>query len=170
MVSERQAARTLADWQVVPLEAHHARSILTWRYPYPYDFYDPPADIDPDSYVSEFMRPELGFHAVLRDEDFVGFCSYGIDGQVPGGDYSAPALDIGLGMRPDLTGQGYGGAFFSVILDHATRSRRVAVFRLTVADFNDRALALYRRFGFEAESRFIDPRFGVSYTILTTPA
>ena len=46
-------------------------------------------------------------------------CSFGIDAQVPGGDYSAQALDVGLGLRPDHTGQGLGVTFLGAILAFA---------------------------------------------------
>ncbi len=38
----------------------------------------------------------------------VGFCSFGVDGRVPGGDYPDGPLDVGMGMRPDLTAAAWG--------------------------------------------------------------
>ncbi|MEX2326275.1 MAG: GNAT family N-acetyltransferase, partial [Pseudomonadales bacterium] len=96
----------------------------------------------------------------------IGFCSYGQDGQVPGGDYSANALDIGLGMKPELTGSGHGKAFFDAILDFAARNSEPAAYRLTVADFNERAKKLYRQFGFRKHSEFHDERANVPYLIM----
>ncbi len=156
-----------ASWHLERLNAAQAREILSWRYAAPYDFYNPPSDADEASLVIEFLRDDLGFHAVmgLRGE-FIGFCSFGLDGQVPGGDYREPALDIGLGMRPDLTGQGLGEQFFGAILDFAMSTRPADCYRLTVADFNERALRLYRKFGFEDSDAFFDSRTGAAYTIL----
>jgi ribosomal-protein-alanine N-acetyltransferase len=164
----------MADYQIAELTEDHARQILDWRYPAPYDFYNPPIPAHDaadqalqDRYVEEFLNPDNGFHAVLDgDQQLAGFCSYGHDGQVPGGDYAAPALDIGLGMRPELTGQGRGRAFFEAIVAYGADHYRAARLRLTVADFNHRAMALYGRFGFRVGARFQALSSHTSYTIL----
>ncbi len=156
------------NYRITPLEESHARDILGWRYPTPYDFYDPPADDQTERYVRAFLEPDLQFHAVLDgDNDFIGFCSFGLDGQVPGGDYSEDALDIGVGMKPELTGQGRGFDFFHAILSHAQDSMSPQRVRLTVASFNRRALRLYERFGFERYTEFADSQYKVPYIILT---
>jgi RimJ/RimL family protein N-acetyltransferase len=153
---------------IQPLQEHHVADILSWRYPPPFDFYDPPSDPDVAEYTKEFLRPELMFHAILNSEDRLsGFCSYGEDGQVPGGNYTAEALDIGLGMRPSLTGKGRGGEFLDVILAFAVEAFEPELFRLTVAAFNERSTRLYLRFGFREDSRFTDTRFNVPYLVLT---
>jgi hypothetical protein len=41
----------------------------------------------------------------------IGFCCFGPDAQLRGGDYHEPALDVGLGLRPDLVGKGLEVAF-----------------------------------------------------------
>jgi len=76
------------------------------------------------------------------------------------------ALDIGLGMKPVFTGQGYGRRFFAAILEFADRTLSPERFRLTVANFNERALRLYRDFGFETSDEFVEARTHVAYTIL----
>ena len=158
-------------YRITPLEEHHARDILEWRYPTPYDFYNPPDDENGDEYVRLFLKPEFQFHAVLDDEEnFVGFCSYGIDGQVPGGDYRQEALDIGVGMKPELTGQGRGPAFFRTVLDYATSNISPGRMRLTVAKFNERALRQYDHFGFIPDGEFSDSQYEVPYTILVKEA
>ncbi len=81
-----------------------------------------------------------------------GFVCFGVQAQVSGardaGLYAEDALDIGLGLRPDLTGQGLGKTFFAACLDHAIQTRQPATLRLAVASFNTRAIAVYRRAGF----------------------
>jgi RimJ/RimL family protein N-acetyltransferase len=117
--------------------------------------------------VKQFLNPDLAFHAVLGEHDeFIGFCSYGIDGQVPGGNYTEDALDIGLGMKPELTGQGRGEDFFGAILKFAEKNMNPDTCRLTVAKFNERALTLYKNFGFRDYSEFEDLQSHVPYTIL----
>jgi RimJ/RimL family protein N-acetyltransferase len=100
----------------------------------------------------------------------IGFCSFGSDGQVPGGDYSDDALDIGVGMRPELTGQGKGADFFGAILGYALGTLNPELLRLTVAKFNLRALKLYENFGFEVKDEFSEQPSAVPYRILVRSA
>ncbi len=149
------------------LGERHAREILTWRYPPPYDFYNPPQVKVEDDYIREFVNPEYQFHAILdEDSRLIGFCSYGVDGQVPGGDYEQEALDIGLGMKPELTGKGLGDPFFAAILRFAMHKFNPPQIRITVANFNKRALRLYEKSGFTKRCEFRDNVMEVPYTIL----
>lgn len=155
------------NYSLRPLEERDAHDIILWRYEQPYDFYNPPDDNRGDHYVAQFLNPEMNFHAIVDKGDrFIGFCSFGADGQVPGGDYSEEALDIGLGMKPELTGQGRGFEFFEAIIKHATYTMMACRIRLTVADFNQRAMRLYEKFGFTETGQFIDALFDVPYTVL----
>ena len=85
----------------------------------------------------------------------------------PGGDYSASALDIGLGLHPDLVGQGYGGAFIEAILAFATQTFTPEALRLTVAAFNHRARQLYEDLEFERTARFYHNQ--TEYLVLVKP-
>ncbi len=148
------------------LEKVDAEEILQWRYERPYDFYNPPEDNKDRFFVNRFLDPELMFHAVVDPSgNFIGFCSYGIDGQIFGGNYLERALDIGLGMKPELTGQGRGAAFVGTIFEYG-KSLSPEMLRLTVATFNSRAMSLYRRFGFEEIEQFIDAFYDVPYTVM----
>ncbi len=71
------------------------REIRSWRYPPPYDFYD--GDIDPP------LNPERFFAALDAEGELVGFYYF---------EEKPPDLDYGLGLRPDLVGQGLGLDFF----------------------------------------------------------
>jgi len=158
---------SMTRYHLTPLKEEHARDILGWRYPAPYDFYNPPDERPAEDYVREFIKPEYQFHAVLDGQNkFSGFCSYGVDGQVTGGNYSREALDIGLGMKPELTGNGQGYHFFRSILHYALENFEVDHYRLTVANFNERALRLYKNFGFVHHEEFTDCVLNVRYTIL----
>lgn len=156
-----------ASYRIQPLTEEEARDILDWRYPVPYDFYDPPEPEDIDALIQEFVDPANGFYGI-RDAEygFVGFCSFGEDGQVAGGCYEEPALDIGLGMRPELIYQGRGTQFFRAIVAYATETLAANPLRLTVANFNSRAIRIYHRLGFEITSQFLDANHRVPYTIM----
>jgi [ribosomal protein S18]-alanine N-acetyltransferase len=122
------------------------RRLRTWRYPPPYDFYD--GDVDP------VLNPERFFEA--RDAvvgDVVGFYYF---------EPKPPDLDYGLGLRPDLTGQGRGLEFFTAGLEFGRERYRPARVILHVATFNVRARIVYERAGFVVVSSHIRSfeRFG----------
>jgi RimJ/RimL family protein N-acetyltransferase len=144
----------------------HARSILTWRYDPPYDLYDPGAG-NAEETVRVFLNPEYAYHAILAvDGALVAFCCFGVDAQVQGGAYGADALDIGLGVRPDLTGQGQGSVYVQAVLDFAGRTYASPAFRVTVAAFNERALRVWERAGFQRVGQFQRDRDGRSFVVL----
>ena len=117
-----------------------AREISGWRYEPPYDFYDSTADpadlaelLDPQS------RRDAYFSALDGENRLVGFFQY---------EESDEAVDVGLGLRPDLTGRGLGVEF--VLAGPAFARERFSPrrFTLSVATFNGRAIAVYERVGF----------------------
>lgn len=143
-----------------------ARETLTWRYEPPHDFYNPdPAKADES--VQAFLDPRNAYHAITDDDgDLVGYCCFGLDARVPGGDYSADALDVGLKMRPDLTGQGRGLGFVTAILDFARQIFAPRAFRVTVAAFNRRATRVYEKAGFERVQVFGREKDGLEFAIM----
>src|SRR5919206_2327934 len=117
-----------------PIARVDATAIARWRYPDPYSMYDL-SDDDADA----LLAPENGYHAVTDAAgDLVGFCSFGADARVPGFAYDDDALDIGLGMRPDLTGRGLGLACTRAVLEYGRRAFGPDAYRVTVAAFNRR--------------------------------
>jgi RimJ/RimL family protein N-acetyltransferase len=123
----------------------------SWRYPPPYDVYDEDSAIvdDPALATGEDER-----YAVVDDGELVGFCTFGIDARVPGGTYPDGPLDVGVGMRPELTGRGNGRRFLSAVLEFAERELGASAFRATVAEFNARAIRLCEGVGFRRVARF----------------
>jgi ribosomal-protein-alanine N-acetyltransferase len=63
-------------------------------------------------------------------------------------------LDIGLGLRPDMTGRGLGRSFVEAGLEYARRRFAPVEFTLSVADFNRRAITVYERAGFAPSRLF----------------
>jgi RimJ/RimL family protein N-acetyltransferase len=137
------------------LNEAEAREIASWRYEEPYSFYNLDDSIV-EEYVAYLLDPRFAYHAVYEGDLLVGFCCFGQDAQVPGGDYSLPdTLDIGVGMRPELTGQGRGSAFLATILDYARRYYDASQFRATIATFNQRSQRLFAQAGFQPVQRFV---------------
>ncbi|MEK4669391.1 GNAT family N-acetyltransferase [Niallia sp. FSL R7-0271] len=129
-----------------------AEEILSWKYEPPYDFYN---DHNKEESMQELL--EEPYFAVLDDGGaLIGFYCTGTSAQVPlglfYGVYLEDSLDIGLGMKPELTGKGMGASFIRYILNQLkTTSSSV---RLTVAAFNERAITLYERAGFRKTYMF----------------
>ena len=134
--------------KVVPLTDRHALEIATWRYEFPYEWYDTSSDPRRVDLLVNPARRE-GLRAIVDDEDgLVGFFNF-----VRAGD----EIRIGLGMRPDLTGRGLAQPFIAAGLDYARAEWRPKRFRLWVAQWNERALRAYRRAGFREVARTEEP-------------
>lgn len=130
----------VADWN----EAY-ANEVATWHYDPPYDFYDLASDPHDEA---EMRDPAHAAHyrAVLPEGGDLLDAFWYFD---PQGD----AVEVGIGVRPDLTGRGLGESFLRAQLDYATGEWRPATFRLFVAAWNERAIRLYERLGFTEVSR-----------------
>lgn len=111
--------------------------IGTWRYDPPYDFYD--GDQDP------VLNPER-FYETLEDGSLIGFYYFEEKGE---------ALEIGLGLRPDLAGRGLGLEFFHAGLEFGRRCFRPPRIILAVAKFNERAIKVYERAAFRGVGRHV---------------
>jgi RimJ/RimL family protein N-acetyltransferase len=142
-------------YQVKPLTAGQVRTFISWQYDGPYALYNLSAENEEED-VRFFLDAQNGYFAIASEEgEFLGFCNFGADARVPGGDYSLDALDIGMGMRPDLTGQGQGVLYAAAVFDFARQHYNASTMRVTIAEFNQRAQQLCRNFGFEQISRFV---------------
>ena len=149
-----------------PMDEASARAILKWRYDPPYDVYNLRSD-GADDIVGYFLDPQNNFHRITDERgSLVACCSFGPDGQVPGGDYAADGLDIGLGLRPDLTGQGLGLGTVNSVLDFARRTFAPHTFRVTVAAFNERALRVWKTAGFHPVQTFQGGRDRRAFVVL----
>jgi ribosomal-protein-alanine N-acetyltransferase len=135
------------------LTEQQAAEIADWRYEFPYEWYDTASD---PRRIELFANPERreGLRAVVDDDGaLIGFFNF-----VPERD----EVRIGLGIRPDLTGQGLAQPFIDAGLRYANEEWEPRRFRLWVAGWNERALRAYRRAGFreipdpEGQSRFIE--------------
>ncbi|MDE4086755.1 GNAT family N-acetyltransferase [Planococcus maritimus] len=130
-----------------------ARDILAWSYPYPYDFYN--GEVSDES-LQELM--DGSYRVVLEHGKLFGFYCTGKGAQVPAGHesnaYPAGPVDIGLGMKPEKTGAGRGAAFVGFLLGEINKRHPGQALRLTVAQFNARAIRLYERAGFVKAGEF----------------
>ena len=150
----------------LPMSQAHAHAMLSWRYAAPYDLYNP----DPDHLEQDaqgLLDPEYNYYAMTDERgEFVAYCCFGPDARVPGGDYEAAALDVGMGLRPDLTGRGSGITYLSAVLDFGRRAFGPVAFRATIAEFNKRALHLCEAAGFRPVQTFRRERDGRAFVVL----
>lgn len=132
--------------------------MLRWRYAPPYDGYNAalaPGSAEEAEAVSRCLDPALRFVALHSGGALIGFASFGEDGRVTGGAYEEDALDIGLGLRPDLTGRGIGARVIARVIEHALMTWQPAALRVTIAAFNTRAQRAWARAGFVERSQFV---------------
>ena len=113
-----------------------AEAILGWRYEPPYDRYDPVNDDDVPGAVAS------GAWFAADDAstgDLVGFVVFHEgDGEV----------EVGLGLRPDLTGQGLGAGFVEAIVGVVRDRWDTGTVVLEVLPWNERAMRAYEAAGF----------------------
>ncbi len=135
------------EFAVRPMTAADAHAVAAWRYPAEYAFYD--ADADPED-LTELLDPaEWGHRYFAVDElgqpGLAGFLVVKLTG---------PVAEIGLGLRPDLTGHGIGEPFVRACLRFASSAMGAQSYTLAVAAFNHRAITVYERAGFREIERF----------------
>lgn len=140
-------------WRIRDITRADAQDISSWRYPEPYSLYDAsPEDIE------QLLDPANGYFVVVDGRDsLVGFACLGHDARVPGWDYDDEAVDWGIGMRPELTGQGRGLGFMRLICDEARRRWPGRRLRTTVAAFNERSRSVVCALGFREVEIFRNP-------------
>ena len=141
-----------------PMDERCARAIASWRYEGIYVFYDMEQDADD---LQELLDPRSWndrYYAVTDEQgDLVGFFCF---------EPEKDAVVIGFGLRPDLTGQGWGQAFLEAGLEFARQKYRPSTFTLSVAAFNERAIHVYRKAGFQDVEVFTNETNGGQYEFL----
>ena len=152
-----------------PMDADGARTLIGWRYPPPYQIYQ--LDLSP-AHIGEavaFLTDPLNAYCRIEQADgsIEAFCCFGLDAQVDGGDYSDDALDLGMGVRPDLTGQGRGVIYATAVVQHALESYAPTILRVTIAEFNQRAQRVWQKAGFNQVQEFRSATNGRGFVILT---
>jgi len=148
----------LQQYIFAPFRARDAQDAAAWRYPGAYAFYNQPqwqlnlaAALRP---LNTMMGSEI--YSVFADaqmRDLIGFFTFTRRGQM---------IELGLAMRPDLTGHGNGLAFVQAGMRFATERFHTTDFILFVAAFNQRAITVYERAGFHKTRRtlrFTNGRF-----------
>lgn len=132
------------------LTKEEAMEINTWTYEEPYSLYS----FSGEKEVIEELLDGTYYGCCDDQGDLIGYFCFGANAQVPGGRDAnlyggEDVIDIGLGMKPALTGKGIGKEFFQAGIAFATKEFNAKMFRLSVAIFNTRAITLYKNIGFK---------------------
>ena len=141
-----------------PMNESYAHAIANWHYEGIYAFYDMDQDIED---LEELLDPHswTGKYYAVVDEcgELIGFFSFEKENEV---------VVIGLGLRPDCTGEGLGQAFVEAGLEYAKQKFAPSTFRLNVATFNQRAIRVYEKVGFKPDGVFMHETNGGQYEFL----
>jgi [ribosomal protein S18]-alanine N-acetyltransferase len=136
------------------------RAIQTWRYEGEYTVYNVGGDGDDPSELLDRRSP----YYAARDErgELVGYFCFGTAAAIMGNDEPGiygedRSVLVGLGLRPDLTGKGLGLAFVQAGLAFGKEHFAPTAFRLFVMTFNQRAIRVYERAGFERVGVVMQP-------------
>ena len=114
-------------------------------------------DADEDD-LHEFLNPLErmdSYFAVTERHDLIGFYCFN--------ETSAGIIDIGLGMKPEFTGKGQGSAFLKAGLGYAISHYQPEKITLAVAAFNERAITVYKKAGFQHDETFLQKTNGGHY-------
>ena len=140
------------------MDDEEARGISGWRYDPPYDFYDATSDEDDLAELLDPVKRAGSYYAVHDGRgELVGFFQFEKKGE---------AVDVGLGLRPDLTGAGLGLGFILAGLEFARQRFDPGAFSLSVATFNERAIRVYERAGFRRREVYLHHTNGGEYPFL----
>jgi [ribosomal protein S18]-alanine N-acetyltransferase len=135
-----------------------AREISRWHYEPPYDFYDSTSDPDDLAELLDPARREGTYFSAFDAEGaLVGFFQFESKGET---------VDVGLGMRPDLTGRGLGLEYLLAGLDFARERFSPGRFTLAVATFNERAIEVYERARFRRGAVYTHHTNGADFLFL----
>lgn len=111
-----------------------------WHYKGVYSFYNMVEDPeDFEEIISSSLRGNRYFQ-VVNDDELIGyFCVE----QLP-----AKKVEIGLGLKPDLTGKGLGLSFLEMIESFILKQQKYQTLVLSVVSFNERAIKVYLKAGY----------------------
>lgn len=134
--------------RIVPMEEQYAGQIATWTYDGEYGIYDFAND---EEALNELMDGSY-YACIAEDGELKGYYCYGESAKIRTAKpdaYKEGPVDIGLGLRPDLCGQGLGRKFVRAGIAFAETKFNKTQIRLAVATFNKRAIRAYEGVGFQ---------------------
>lgn len=139
----------LSRFYAVPMEESHGKEICSWVYNPPYNIYGFLPWEQMKALEIEFGDPKLRqdqYISVLNaSRDLVGFAQI------------FPMVNVsrlGLGLRPDLCGQGLGKSFVELVVQESLRRHPGLEVDLEVLTWNERAIRTYLHAGFRITDEY----------------
>lgn len=129
-------------------------NFLAWKYEGIYSFYDNNVDKNKIEWIEGFLVSSNDFSVYNEYNELVGNCSYY---------YIDKFFCIGVQMRPNITGKGFGTEFVKSVVDFGKQKYNYNYIDLTVAKFNKRAIKVYERLGFKVIEEFVNTIRGIDY-------
>lgn len=155
-------------YSFVPMNLTYAKEIVeNWKYPNEYYIYD--YDRESDWILSEEDWGSHIFAVLSENNELIGELSVQfydskevvLNKECP----NAKILWVGFGLRPDLTGKGYGENFVKSCVNFAIahNNYKEKYVGLGVYKFNQRAIKTYKRAGFEPYNEDSETIDGTAY-------
>ncbi|WP_127572717.1 GNAT family N-acetyltransferase [Paenibacillus xylaniclasticus] len=134
------------------MSLEQAEELCGWRYEPPFDLYGWPdwsrMKAEGIEFGDETIRRQQYMTAIDHEGHMIGFLQL------------FPMLGVtrlGLGLRPDLCGRGFGPAFANAAAEEALRQAPDNAVDLEVLTWNIRAIRAYQRAGFVIEDTYERP-------------
>ncbi|WP_216378137.1 GNAT family N-acetyltransferase [Arcanobacterium phocae] len=121
-----------------------------WKYPDQYSFYDMTEDVDDYNEIVDPKQRE-NYFSIKENGSLIGYFVV---------DSNDDSVTLGLGMRPELTGQGKGESFLNYIISFIVKKYKPTKIKLSVVDFNKRAMKVYKKCGFKETGTSMLPSNG----------
>ena len=144
-------------------EKDYAQQVCAWRYEDEWAVYN----IGVEGF-DELREGKYFAYASPRDE-VLGYICFADAARIPASepfDWEDGSMDVGVGLRPDLCGQGRGAAFFADVVSFARGRFPGAALRLSVAEWNRRAICVYEKQGFARVAAITHAGTGVSFVVM----
>ncbi|WP_102029313.1 GNAT family N-acetyltransferase [Salirhabdus sp. Marseille-P4669] len=140
--------------EFLPMGQKDAERIAEWEYEEPYSFYNAKSDEeDLELLLNPKARKDV-YYSVYDQGELIGFYTF---------ERNDPYVEIGLGLKPERTGNGFGKQFLQAGLQYAKSQFHQDAFALSVAAFNKRAIKVYEKAGFKQVKTFMQKTNGSEY-------
>ncbi len=143
------------NFYLAPLTEEDGKEICTCRYDVPYDIYNW------ETWEAMFEAADEFADPVIRKEQYYGVFAHSgewaASSRLLGFAQLFPMVGVtrlGLGLRPDLCGQGIGAAFVKAIVESAIEKAPANQVDLEVLVWNTRAYKSYEQAGFVYEQTY----------------
>jgi [ribosomal protein S18]-alanine N-acetyltransferase len=142
-----------------------ATTICGWKYPEPYDVYNI-TESEVTQQIDYMVYDKNQFCSIYRGSELCGFISVGKDALVKGGNYQEEAIDVGMGLKPDITGKGTGAWYVSKVVEYIISEHKPERIRVTIAEFNNRAIKVWLKNEFQIVQKFVGGRNKQAFVVL----